>query len=304
MNKEFSNPASIFQALLVTLLWSSSFIIIKIGLEEIPPLVFAGLRYIVAFTFLLPLLFRKENIHQIKNLSSKDWRKLFLLGLVFYTFTQGAQFFGLYFLPSVTVSLILNFTPIITALMGMILINENLNRFQWMGSLLFIVGVLVYFLPVDLSEGSINGILIMIFGVLANSGAAVLGREINRSKKISPMVITGISMGIGSLFLLLPGILFQGFPKISSSNLLLLFWMASINTAFAFTLWNKTLRNLTAVESSVINGTMLIQIGVLAWIFLGESISIKEGAGMLIAAAGAAFVQMRYRKKILKKKIS
>ena len=111
-------------------------------------------------------------------------------------------------------------------------------------------------------------------------------------------------MGIGSLFLLLPGILFQGFPKISSSNLLLLFWMASINTAFAFTLWNKTLRNLTAVESSVINGTMLIQIGVLAWIFLGESISIKEGAGMLIAAAGAAFVQMRYRKKILKKKIS
>ena len=39
------------------------------------------------------------------------------------------------------------------------------------------------------------------------------------------------------------------------------------------TIWNYTLRTLTAMESSIINGTMLIQIAVLAWIFLGEDIS-------------------------------
>jgi len=33
------------QALFVTFLWSSSWVLIKFGLEEIPPLTFAGLRY-------------------------------------------------------------------------------------------------------------------------------------------------------------------------------------------------------------------------------------------------------------------
>ena len=50
------------------------------------------------------------------------------------------------------------------------------------------------------------------------------------------------------------------------------------------------------MESSIINGTMLIQIAVLAWIFLGEEISVKEGLGMMIAALGALLVQLRIRK--------
>ena len=72
--------------------------------------------------------------------------------------------------------------------------------------------------------------------------------------------------------------------------------MAIVNTAFAFTLWNKTLQSLTAMESSIINGTMLIQIAVLAWIFLGETITLVEGAGMLIAAGGAMLVQLKKTK--------
>ena len=298
MKNESSHLASVFQALLVTLLWSSSFIIIKIGLDEIPPLVFAGLRYIIAFIVLLPILFRKVNIEQIRRITKRDLFKLILLGLIFYTFTQGAQFFGLSFLPSVTVSLILNFTPIVTAIFGMFLIGEFLNRRQWMGSILFILGVLIYFYPVVFSGGQLTGIFIMLFGVFSNAGAAVLGRYINRQKQFTPIVITGISMGVGSIFLLIPGILLQGLPSISLTNFLLLLWMAVVNTAFAFTLWNKTLRNLTAVDSSIINGTMLIQIGLLAWIFLGEAITLQEAIGMLIAAAGVIIVQIKKTKTV------
>jgi drug/metabolite transporter (DMT)-like permease len=47
------------------------------------------------------------------------------------------------------------------------------------------------------------------------------------------------------------------------------------------------------MESSIINGTMLIQISILAWIFLGEMISLQEGIGMMIAAIGAVFVQIK-----------
>jgi len=288
-----SHIIPIFQALLVTFLWSSSFIIIKIGLDEIPPIVFAGLRYTIAFFFLLPLLLKKERIEEFKTITKIDWLKLSLLGLVFYTLTQGAQFLGLSLLPSVTVSLMLNFTPVVVAAMGLLLLNEVPSIKQWGGTILFILGVLIYFFPVEFTSNQGLGLLVMLFGVLANAGAAVLGRGINRDKKYSPILITGISMSIGAVFLLIPGIIFQGLPSISLLNLILLLWMAAINTAFAFTLWNVTLRSLSAMESSIINGTMLIQIGVLAWVFLGEEITMQEGFGMLVAGVGALIVQLK-----------
>ena len=79
----------------------------------------------------------------------------------------------------------------------------------------------------------------------------------------------------------------------SPSNWVIILWLAVVNTAFAFTLWNLTLRELSAVESSIINSTMLIQIAILAWIFLDERITWQEGAGLLLAGAGVLLVQLR-----------
>ena len=56
---------AIMLALFVTFLWSTSFIIIKLGLKEIPPLVFAGLRYSIAFVVLLPFLFTNKNVKKV-----------------------------------------------------------------------------------------------------------------------------------------------------------------------------------------------------------------------------------------------
>jgi drug/metabolite transporter (DMT)-like permease len=271
-------------------------VIIKIGLAEIPPLTFAGLRYTIAFVCLLPFAFTKTNSIVIKNLKKKDWFKLVLLGFLFYAFTQGTQFIGLSLLPAVTVSLWLNFTPLIVAVMAIFLINEFPTKLQWLGVLLFIVGIFTYFFPVALSENQELGLIVMTIGVLANSASAVLGRNINREAKINPVIVTIVSMGIGSLVLLIIGIAIQGLPSISFQNVLYLLWLAVVNTALAFTIWNLTLRSLSAMESSIINGTMLIQIALLAWIFLGETISAQEGIGMLIAASGALLVQLRFRK--------
>ena len=293
-----SNLKAILLALLVTFLWSTSFVIIKIGLAEIPPLTFAGLRYTIAFICLLPFAFTKKNSLVIKNLQKKDWYKLVLLGFLFYAFTQGTQFVGLSLLPAVTVSLWLNFTPLIVAVMAIFLINEFPTMLQWLGVVLFIVGIFTYFFPIDLSQNQFTGLIVMTIGVLANSGSAVLGRNINREAKINPVVVTIISMGIGSVILLISGIGIQGLPAISTQNIFYLLWLAIINTALAFTIWNFTLRTLSAMESSIINGTMLIQIAVLAWIFLDEEITLQEGTGMLIAATGAVLVQLRLRSEI------
>lgn len=245
---------------------------------------------------LLPFVFVKKRKEEIKNLNRKDLTLLISLGVVFYALTQGAQFVGLSLLPAVTVSMMLNFTPLIVALMGVVFLSERPSAVQWFGSALFIAGILIYFFPTQLSENKFLGIVVMIIGVLANSGSAVLGRAVNRDKKFSALTITVISMGVGSMILLSTGLIVQGLPPISIETVYFLLWLAIVNTALAFTLWNKTLQSLTAMESSIINGTMLIQIGILAWIFIDEPITLKEGLGMFIAALGAVLVQLRRKK--------
>ena len=288
--------SAVLLALLVTFLWSTSFVIIKFGLTEIPPLVFAGLRYSIAFLCLLPFLFTQKNISVVKNLEKKDWLNLVLLGILFYAFTQGTQFIGLSLLPAVTVSLWLNFTPLVVAVMAILLIKEIPTLLQRVGVVLFIAGILAYFYPVNLSNAQTIGLVVMTIGVFANAASAVLGRSVNRKGNLTPVVVTVISMGIGSIILLSIGIFTQGFPTISLENIFYLLWLAIVNTALAFTIWNFTLRTLTAMESSIINGTMLIQIAVLAWIFLGEDISFKEIIGMLIASSGAVLVQLKFKR--------
>lgn len=292
-----SHFTAILQALLVTFLWSTSFIIIKWGLTEIPPLTYAGLRYFIAFLCFIPFLFRKKYTDEIKTLDRNDWKKLFSLGIVFYSFTQGAQFLGLSLLPSVTVSLMLNFTPLVVAVMGIKLLGEKPTNIQWIGGFIFITGILIYFLPLDLEGATAIGLVVMVFGVFANAGSAVLGRNINRGGKLSPLIITAVSMGIGSFFLIIAGFLIDGAPSLTSTSISYLVWLAVINTAFAFTLWNRTLQTLSAMESSIINGTMLIQIAILAWLFNSEAIEFKEIGGMLIAVVGAFLVNTKNFKK-------
>lgn len=187
----------------------------------------------------------------------------------------------------------MNFTPLIVAVLGIFVLSERPTAVQWLGSVLFIAGILTYFIPVLLPAGKLLGIAVMGIGVLANSASSLLGRDINRSGKFNPLTVTVISMGIGSVFMLIISLGIEGIPAISIKNIFYLLWLAAVNTAFAFTIWNVTLQKLTAMESSIINGTMLIQIALLAWWFLGERITLQEGAGMFVALCGAVIVQIK-----------
>ena len=65
--------AAVLQALFVTFLWSTSWVLIKIGLDDITALTFAGLRYFLAFLFLIPLTLRREHRRGLQGLSRR-WR--------------------------------------------------------------------------------------------------------------------------------------------------------------------------------------------------------------------------------------
>ncbi|HSM57698.1 MAG TPA: DMT family transporter [Candidatus Sulfomarinibacteraceae bacterium] len=290
---------AVFQALFVTFLWSTSWVLIKIGLEDIPALTFAGLRYSLAFLLLLPLAAKRQELGLLRELTRRDWLNLAVLGLVYYSVTQGAQFVALDLLPAVTISLMLNFTSVIVAVMGIVLLAEWPTGRQWLGTFIFLLGVVLYFSR-DLSTGmlasnpgQILGLLVAGICVLANAASSVLGRGVNRGHRLSPLTVTVVSMGIGSFILLFAGIVVQGLPALTVRSWLIIGFLALVNTAFAFTLWNHTLRTLSAMESSIINNTMLIQIAVLAWIFLGERLVMVQIGGLALAAIGILLVQLR-----------
>lgn len=285
---------AVSQALLVTFLWSTSWVLIKFGLKaDLPSVTFAGLRYTLAALCLLPLtLLNPAHRQTLRGLSIRTWWELLALGVIFYTLTQGAQFVSLSFLPSATLSLLLNFSPIFIALYGMASRSEQTSLTQWGGILVTVIGALIYFLPLSIAGNQIPGLIAALVALSANATSSILGRYINTQEKLNPLVVTSISMGIGRILMLVIGILTQGMGTLNLTQWAIIGWLAVVNTAIAFTLWNKSLQTLTAVESSIINGTMLPQIAILAWIFLDESLGGKEILGLVFVLAGTLIVQL------------
>lgn len=286
---------AVFLALFVTFLWSTSWVLIKKALVEIPPLTFAGLRYTLAALILLPGLRRHRPV--LAAFTRSDWGRLVVLGIVFYTLTQGGQFLTLNYLPAISFSLMLNFSAVLVAIFGIIALREIPSRLQWAGIVIFLAGVLLYFYPSISLAGTPLGFLLGGLTVCANAAASILGRSINRLKSIPPLVVTVVSMGIGALILLAVGLAVEGWPALSLANWGVIAWLALVNTAFAFTLWNQSLQVLSAMESSIINNTMLVQIALLAWLFLGEQLNGLDVIGLALAAVGILLANLRSRNR-------
>lgn len=267
---------------------------IKIGLKaNLPPVTFAGLRYtlaalcLVLFTLLNPI-----HRQTIQKLSPRVWRELIALGFIFYTLTQGAQFVSLASLPSATLSLLLNFSPVFIAFYGMVSRVNSTSSIQWGGILVTGIGALIYFLPLAIEKDQIPGLIAGLVALSANAASSIFGRYINTQDNLNPLVITSISMGSGGVMMLIIGIITQGIGTLQPTQWAIIGWLAIVNTALAFTLWNASLKTLTAVESSVINGTMLPQIAILAWIFLDEPLHGKEILGLVFVLVGTLIVQL------------
>jgi drug/metabolite transporter (DMT)-like permease len=288
---------AIVQALLVTFLWSTSWVLIKIGLSDLtlPPITFAALRYALAAVVLLPLAVPALRVVPRTELRSRTLFRVALLGVLLYAVTQGAQYAALVHLPAVAVSLALSATPLVVGLLAA-RGNERPTLVQLAGTLALFAGAAIYFGPLSLGPDGSLGLAIIAVGVAANAVSALLGRALVRDdlpKVGGTLGLTALSLAIGAIVLLVAGVVVEGMPALDGDDWLIIGWLAVVNTAFAFTLWNHTLRTVTAVESSVLNNLMLIQIAVLAWLFLGETLDARQIAGLALAFAGIVAVQIR-----------
>jgi drug/metabolite transporter (DMT)-like permease len=288
---------AILQALLVTFLWATSWVLIKIGLVDVPAVLFAGLRYgLAALCLLVFWLFSRER-NLLREVDGRGWIKVVLIGLFCYAAMQSAQFLGLRDLPATSVNLIFGMSTIVIALLGTIFIGEPLSFLQWAGVLLTPVGAYLYFFPITIRTDQTTSLLIVIGGAILGAIGSIISRDVNRSAYLPPLTLTTFSILIGSAVMFAVGIATEGFPAFSITSWLIIIWMAVVNTAFAFTLFNRTMQVLQATETAAINNTLMIQVPILAFVFLGERISLREILGLCLVLTGVIMVQL-FRKKV------
>ncbi len=294
-----SRLKAVFLASLVAFIWSTSWILIKFGLGDVPALTFAGLRYSLAFVCLTPFLFQRAVRDQIRSFTRTEWMLVLLMGGVNYFISQGSQFLSLSYLPATTLSLILNLSSVLVAILASTLIHETPAWYQWLGVLLNLAGVIVFFHPAGLASGSPLGYLFAIVCLAANTTGTLIGRKVNANGRTNPFAVTIVSMGIGAALLLGSGLTWQGLPEISTRSMVIICILAVINTAFTFVCWNYSLQTLPATESSIINNTMMIYITILAWIFLDEVQDVRGIIGLLLAFVGAVIVNLNFKRQKL-----
>jgi drug/metabolite transporter (DMT)-like permease len=274
-------------ALAVTVLWSSSWVIIRFGLDDegLRPITFAGLRYSTAALVLIGVVASRPRARaDVRSLERKELAGLAMLGVVFFALTQGAQFIALDNQPAATTSLVLAMTPLLVAVMAGRSLGERATARQFGGAFLVVGGAVLYFSG-SLAATAI-GMIAATVGLSSNVAGSLLGRNINRQHHRSPLVTTTVSMTIGAVVLLGAGVAVEGVPAVTLAGGLVILWLAVVNTALAFNMWNHSLRHLTATESATINNTMLVQIAALAWIFLDESPSLVQVVGILAVTVG------------------
>lgn len=283
-------------ALVVTVLWSSSWVLIRFGLDDadLPPITFAGLRYgVAALVLWASLMIRARRDEAPPRPSRRDLGAYVALGLVFYGVTQGAQFVAIDRQPAATTSLLLSLTPLIVAGIGVAALGEPVTRRQVAGALLVVGGAALY-LAGDLGATTV-GLVAAGVGLAANAASSIAGRSVNRRSTSSPLVVTTVSMTAGAVSLIVVGLVIDGVPTLSGEAVAIIGWLAVVNTALAFTLWNVSLRSLTAVESAGINNLMLVQIALLAWVFLDEAPGAFGVVGIAVVSAGVFLTQTRRR---------
>jgi drug/metabolite transporter (DMT)-like permease len=276
------------EALLVTIIWSSTFVIVKIGLESLGPLTIAGLRYLIGSLVLAPfLLFRRSSRAPV---SKELWLKLILIGISAYTIGNGALFWGLKFIPATTGSFLMSMIPLLVLFGGAILLKEIPTRWQIMGVILSLFGSGLFFSS-GLMPGEPQGVVILAIGLLGIMAFSLLGRGIARDKQLDTLRLTTLPLIIGGGVSLLLAFAVEGLPLITWTGFLIVSWLAIINTAGGYLLYNHALQELTALEMNMVMNLSPIFTALLGWILLGETLSLIQIIGMLVVIGGVILVQ-------------
>lgn len=292
--------------LLLATMWAPSFLLIKIGLHDIPPLTLAASRLgIAALILYATLRARGQRLPRGWDM----WRRFLVMGifaaaLPFAMISLGET------LASSSIAAIFNATtPIATTVLAHFFISdERLTGRRILGVLLGFAGILTIFLPGLLgmqSDASIWGMVAFTIAAVSYGIAPVYARRNLRG--LAPLVGPTTQLGIGSA-LLLPFALgtewnrigMPGLPALAS-----LLVLAVFGTAIAYVIYYKLVDQASATSVSIVT-YFLPPAGVfLGIVFLDEQLSWNAIAGCILVLLGvivindvAGTLRRRYRKTL------
>ncbi|GIL22165.1 MAG: permease [Bacteroidota bacterium] len=189
-NKNFS---AVFLLIVLSLIWGTSFILIKQGLKFFPPDVVGALRVTAASLFLLPLA-----LPRLKELKSGDSFKLFVSGLMGIFFPAFMFAWAQTQLNSSLAGILNTLSPVWTMIFGVLLFNQRFKGYALVGVIISFGGTVL--LALSRAGGSITGF--NLYALLIVGACAFYGANLNWIKfKIA---------GLGSLTVTSVSLLFIG----------------------------------------------------------------------------------------------
>jgi len=209
---------------------------------------------------------------------------------------NGALFWGLKYLPATTVSFLMSLSPLLILIGGTIWLKEIPTRWQVFGIIVSLLGSVLFFSS-GLQSGEPVGIIIVIVGLIGFMLFGVFGREIAKGKQLDTLTLTTIPLAIGGGFLLLIAFLIERMPLFSVKSVGIALWLAIVNTALAYVLYNHSLQILTALEMNMILNLTPLGTALLAWWLLGERLSFLQIIGMVVMITGVIFVQRSHNNR-------
>lgn len=281
-------PLALTEALATTVIWGSSFVVAKFGLRTIGPITLAGLRYFTAFVLLLPFL--------LLRLRSSRWPdraalgRMALLGLTAYLIGNGALFLALEFVPSTMVSFLLGVIPVVVLVGSLVWLKEIPTRRQVLGLVISLGGMALFFIP-GLQPATLRGLPILAVGVVGFGAFGLLGRSMARDRRVDSLTLTAVPLAVGGTALLGSGLALEGLPRWTSEGAAVVLWLALVNSAIAYLLYNHALQRLTALQMNMILNLSPFVTAGLAFLLLGERLSAIQWVGMIVATAGVAQAQ-------------
>ncbi|MBU3200428.1 DMT family transporter [Clostridium estertheticum] len=260
-------------------LWGSAFPAIKngyimfnISASDIPSkFVFAGYRFIIAGLVLLVIA--KSCGKKIFNISKKNALDLSCLGVIQTTLQYIFFYIGVSNTTGVKGSIMNSTVTFFSVILAhYIYVNDKLNMQKILGCIVGFIGVMSMNFSTDLLNFSFrfNGEGFLMIAAFVSAVGAIYGKKLTKSMDV--MVVTGYSLFVGGIMLMLLGMLSGGSVyHFTMDSSLLLMYLALLSSA-AFSLWNLLLKYNKVGPVSIFNFLIPIFGSILSAIFLNENI--------------------------------
>ena len=286
-------------------IWGSTWLFIKLGLADLPPITFAGIRFVIACTILFFLIrIRRIQLPRARN----DWILLAVSGILSFGFNYGLVFWGDQYISSGLAALLQATLPAF----GLVFAHFHLpaERLSWtriFGVVLGVCGVGVVFSNQLTLAGSraLAGCVALILSAMFAAYSNVLVKAYG--KHLNPAVLSAGQMFFGLLLLLSVGIPLEGNPfrlHWTPMAVIAMFYLAIIGSVIAFLLYYWLVLNMDVTKSMLIALVTPVAAILLGMIVLNEEFSWRTLAGGAMIMLGIGFIVVRKtRKKVLDEEV-